>query len=38
EALVFDASEMMQGPVCKIRLPERISSGTHATWVSSTDL
>jgi carotenoid cleavage dioxygenase len=38
EALVFDASAMMEGPVCKIRLPERISSGTHSTWAPSTAL
>ena len=38
EALIFDASDLMQGPVCKIRLPERISSGTHSTWAPSTDL
>ena len=38
EALVFDASDLMQGPVCQIRLPERISSGTHSTWAPSTDI
>jgi carotenoid cleavage dioxygenase-like enzyme len=32
DALIFDASDIAQGPICKIRLPERISSGTHATW------
>ena len=38
EALIFDAGDPTQGPICKIRLPERICSGTHSTWVSSTDL
>ena len=35
DALVFDASDITQGPICKIRLPERISSGTHASWAPS---
>jgi carotenoid cleavage dioxygenase len=30
--LVFDAARVGDGPVCKLVLPERISSGTHATW------
>lgn len=30
--LVFDAARVADGPVCTLRLPERISSGTHATW------
>ena len=38
EALIFDASRPQDGPICQIRLPERISSGTHSTWASSTDL
>jgi carotenoid cleavage dioxygenase len=32
--LVFEAARLADGPVCKLQLPERISSGTHATWVS----
>ena len=32
--LVFEAARVADGPVCKLQLPERISSGTHATWVS----
>ena len=32
--LVFDAARLEDGPVCKLQLPERISSGTHATWVA----
>ncbi|CAM3319287.1 apocarotenoid-15,15'-oxygenase [Mycobacterium intermedium] len=31
--LVFDAARVGDVPVCKLRLPERICSGTHATWV-----
>ena len=30
--LVFDAARVADGPVCKLALPERISSGTHSTW------
>jgi carotenoid cleavage dioxygenase len=33
ECLVFDARDLAQGPVASIRLPMRISSGTHATWM-----
>ena len=32
--LVFDAAALEEGPVCKLQLPERISSGTHSTWVA----
>jgi carotenoid cleavage dioxygenase-like enzyme len=32
--LVFDTARLADGPVCKLALPERISSGTHSTWVS----
>jgi carotenoid cleavage dioxygenase len=30
--LIFDAATVADGPVCKLPLPERISSGTHSTW------
>ena len=36
--LVFDAARVADGPVCKLALPERISSGTHSTWVAGTEL
>ena len=36
--LVFDAARLEDGPVCKIALPERISSGTHSTWVAGSEL
>ena len=32
--LVFDAARVGDGPVCELALPERISSGTHSTWVA----
>ena len=36
--LVFDAARVGDGPVCKVRLPERISSGTHSAWTSGSEL
>jgi len=32
ECLVFDARRVGDGPLCRIELPERVSSGTHACW------
>ena len=32
ECLVLDARDIAAGPVARIRLPERISSGTHSCW------
>jgi carotenoid cleavage dioxygenase-like enzyme len=32
ECLIFDAADVAAGPVCRVRLPERVSSGTHSTW------
>jgi carotenoid cleavage dioxygenase len=32
ECLVFDAANLSDGPVARVALPERISSGTHACW------
>ena len=36
--LVFDAARVDDGPVCKLQLPERISSGTHSTWAPGAQL
>src|SRR4051795_7649754 len=36
--LVFDAARVSDGPVCKLLLPERISSGTHSTWAPGAEL
>jgi carotenoid cleavage dioxygenase-like enzyme len=36
--LIFDATRLADGPLCKLQLPERISSGTHSTWVSGEQL
>jgi carotenoid cleavage dioxygenase len=34
ECVLIDAGDIEAGPVCRIILPHRISSGTHATWAS----
>lgn len=36
--LIFDAESPADGPVASIGLPERISSGTHATWAPASAL
>jgi carotenoid cleavage dioxygenase-like enzyme len=36
--LLFDAARVADGPVCKLALPERISSGTHSTWAAGSEL
>ncbi len=36
--LVFDAADISAGPICTLKLPERISSGTHSTWAAGSDL
>ncbi|WP_436495866.1 carotenoid oxygenase family protein [Actinokineospora sp. HUAS TT18] len=38
ECLVFDARRVADGPVARLRLPERVSSGTHSTWAAGADL
>ncbi len=38
EAMLIDASDFEAGPVCRIILPHRISSGTHATWAHGEDI
>ncbi|AQT82317.1 apocarotenoid-15,15'-oxygenase [Mycolicibacterium litorale] len=36
--VVLDANRPGDGPVCQLRLPERICSGTHSTWVDGAEL
>ncbi len=38
DCLIYDAAALDAGPVAKVRLPERISSGTHSTWAPLSDL
>jgi carotenoid cleavage dioxygenase-like enzyme len=35
ECIVIDARHLEDGPVCRIALPHKISSGTHACWTSA---
>ncbi|MDQ3579251.1 MAG: carotenoid oxygenase family protein [Actinomycetota bacterium] len=32
ECLIFDTTRVGDGPVARVRLPERVSSGTHSCW------
>jgi carotenoid cleavage dioxygenase len=38
ECWVLDGRRIDDGPVARLALPERISSGTHATWASAAEL
>jgi len=38
ECLVLDAADVSAGPIARIRLPERISSGTHSCWAPASAL
>jgi len=38
ECLVFDATDLTAGPIARVRLPERISAGTHSCWAAETSL
>jgi carotenoid cleavage dioxygenase-like enzyme len=38
ECVLIDAKNFAAGPVCRIVLPERMCSGTHATWASGADI
>ena len=38
ECVVLAASDLARGPVARIRLPHRISSGTHACWADASEL
>ena len=35
---IFDAADPTGGPIARVKLPERISSGTHATWAPASQL
>jgi carotenoid cleavage dioxygenase-like enzyme len=38
ECVIVDARDIEAGPVCRIMLPHRICSGTHATWAAGADI
>ena len=35
---IFEASDPAAGPIARVKLPERICSGTHSTWASAEQL
>jgi len=35
ECQVFDAKELSRGPLCRVKLPERLCAGTHAFWTGA---
>jgi carotenoid cleavage dioxygenase len=35
---IFDAKDIATGPIARIRLPQRVPNGFHATWVSAARL
>ncbi|MFC4290848.1 carotenoid oxygenase family protein [Sphingorhabdus arenilitoris] len=37
ECVILDARDIAAGPVCRIILPHRISSGTHAVWAQASE-
>ncbi|CAN5642682.1 carotenoid oxygenase family protein [soil metagenome] len=38
EAQIFDASDVSAGPIARVLLPERVSSGTHTVWAPEESL
>jgi carotenoid cleavage dioxygenase-like enzyme len=38
DCAVFDATRLADGPIARVRLPERVSSGTHSFWAPAADL
>ncbi|MEP3420301.1 MAG: carotenoid oxygenase family protein [Erythrobacter sp.] len=38
ELAILDASDVTKGPICRAKLPHKISSGVHSTWVEHTQL
>jgi carotenoid cleavage dioxygenase len=35
---VFDAARLADGPLATVRLPERVSSGTHSFWAAASTI
>ena len=38
ECILIDCKKFEEGPVCRIALPHKLSSGTHSTWVDTETL
>lgn len=36
--ILFDAKNIQNGPICSMRLPQQICSGTHATWAQMSEI
>jgi carotenoid cleavage dioxygenase len=38
DCLVFDARDITRGPLARVRMPQRVPAGFHATWAAGEDL
>ena len=38
QCLVFDAADISDGPIARVKIPHRISAGFHTTWVPGEDI
>jgi carotenoid cleavage dioxygenase-like enzyme len=38
ECAILDASDIAKGPICRLALPHKLSSGTHSVWVEHEQL
>ena len=38
ELAILNAGDITKGPICRARLPHKISSGVHSTWVEHDQL
>ncbi len=38
DCAVFDARQVGEGPIARVALPERVSSGTHSFWAAGSDI
>lgn len=38
ECAILDASDVTKGPICRLALPHKISSGVHTCWVENSQL
>ncbi|RZV51279.1 MAG: hypothetical protein EX270_10605, partial [Pseudomonadales bacterium] len=36
--LIFDAKNIVRGPICKLRMPHRAPFGFHTNWVAGEDV
>lgn len=38
QCLVFDAADIEQGPIARVKIPRRIAAGFHSTWVAGSEI